>query len=164
MGGIYRTEHLRPDKLREFTARHLRMKQFIGIAGGFISGPVFSGPGKRPRIDSNAARHLRMKQFIGIAGGFISGPVFFWSGESSPNQFKRCTSSADETVYRNCGRIYFRTCFFWSGKNPPAMILNKETISPQDDTPTSRPQPESPPLTSGPSSRAPCSPAKYLPR
>ena len=53
------------------------MKQFIGIAGGFISGPVFSGPGKRSQINSNAARHLRMKQFIGIAGGFISGPVFF---------------------------------------------------------------------------------------
>ena len=100
-------------QFKRITARHLRMKQFIGIAGGFISGPVFfSGPGKRSQINSNAARHLRMKQFIGIAGGFISGPVFFWSWEAFPNQFKRCPSSADETVYRNCGRIYFRTCFF----------------------------------------------------
>ena len=63
-------------QFKRITARHLRMKQFIGIAGGFISGPVFSGPGKRSQINSNAARHLRMKQFIGIAGGFISGPVF----------------------------------------------------------------------------------------
>ena len=30
-----------------------------------------------------------------------------------------CPSSADETVYRNCGRIYFRTCFFWSGESSP---------------------------------------------
>ena len=89
MGGIYRTEHLRPDKLREFTARHLRTKQFIGIAGGFISGPVFSGPENRPQINSNAARHLRMKQFIGIAGGFISGPVFFLvRKKSSRNDIK----------------------------------------------------------------------------
>ena len=52
------------------------MKQFIGIAGGLFPDLFFSGPGKPPKINSNAARHLRMKQFIGIAGGFISGPVF----------------------------------------------------------------------------------------
>ena len=28
-------------QFKRITARHLRMKQFIGIAGGFISGPVF---------------------------------------------------------------------------------------------------------------------------